>query len=159
MGRAGARHWTPSIGLVGGLRGYANQSLSHVEPVSGSRKRKLKNGEQRLAPENYRPGSKSLETTSQRRGRGSLTRGNVDGYPTPGNHDAETALGGWAARIRTRKRGSNNRVCFFLDALPHSFTRRERQKRDKNSVSFAKSLILWRAPVDEDGHHCFSVAL
>lgn len=101
MGRAGARHWTPPIGLVRGLRGYANQSLSHVEPVSGSRKRKLKNGEQRLAPENYRPGSKSLETTSQRRGRGSLTRGNVDGYSTPGNHDAETALGGWGIRIRT----------------------------------------------------------
>src|SRR5258708_2977262 len=30
-----------------------------------------------------------------------LTRGNVGGSPTPGNHTAETALAGWGARIRT----------------------------------------------------------
>ena len=30
-----------------------------------------------------------------------LKRRNVGGSPTPGTHDAETALAGWGARIRT----------------------------------------------------------
>src|SRR5713226_9051993 len=48
--------------------GSANRSLSHTEPVSGRSKRKLENGEQRLAPENTRSKTKSLEIADQRLG-------------------------------------------------------------------------------------------
>jgi hypothetical protein len=64
-------------------------------PVSGTSKRKLENGEQRLAPENHRPGTKSLKIADQRLGHTSLTRRNVGGSPTPGDHTAKTALAGW----------------------------------------------------------------
>jgi hypothetical protein len=38
---------------------YANRSLSHTGPVSGTSKRKLKNGEQRLELENHRAKTKA----------------------------------------------------------------------------------------------------
>src|SRR6266446_7226241 len=38
-----------------------------------------------------------------------LTLGNVGGSPTPGTHDAETALAGWGARIRTLECWKNPR--------------------------------------------------
>src|SRR5712691_9790555 len=81
--------------------GSANQSLPHIEPVSGTPKRKLENGEQRLALENHRSWTESLEIAGQRLGPASLTHRNVGGSPTPGNHDAETGLAGWGIRIRT----------------------------------------------------------
>ncbi len=51
--------------------------------------------------ENHRPGTKRLKIADQRPGHTGLTRRNVGGSPTPGTHDAETALAGWGARIRT----------------------------------------------------------
>src|SRR5205807_9510948 len=41
----------------------------------------------------------------QRLGRPSLTRGNIGGSHTPGNHTAETALCGWGERTRTQISG------------------------------------------------------
>jgi hypothetical protein len=72
------------------MRGPPNRSLAHIEPLSGTPKRKLENGEQRLAPENLRYTTENLEIADQRLGRPSLTRGNVGGSHTPGNHTAET---------------------------------------------------------------------
>src|SRR5712692_3848728 len=37
-----------------------------------------------------------------------LTRGNVGGSPTPGNHTAETGLAGWGGRIRTSEWRNQN---------------------------------------------------
>jgi hypothetical protein len=79
----------------------ANQSLSRIEPVSGTPKWKLENGEQRLAPETHRPWTESVEIAGQRLGRTSLTRRNVGGSHAPGNHTAETGLPGWDERTRT----------------------------------------------------------
>jgi hypothetical protein len=45
-----------------------------------------------------------VEIAGQRLGRTSLTRRNVGGSHTPGNHTAETALPGWGERTRTRRR-------------------------------------------------------
>src|SRR2546429_287520 len=73
-----------------------NRSLSHIEPVCGTPKRKLENGEQRLAPETHRSRTERLEIADQRLGRASLTRRNVGDSHTPGNHTAETGLAGWA---------------------------------------------------------------
>jgi len=43
--------------------------LRHIiEPVSAMPKRKLENGEQRLAPKNHRSTTESLEIADQRRG-------------------------------------------------------------------------------------------
>jgi hypothetical protein len=83
--------------------GCANQSLSTIEPVCGTPRRKLENGEQRLAPETRRSKAESPETVDQRLGRASLTRGNVGGSYAPGNRTRETELRGWACRIRTCK--------------------------------------------------------
>jgi hypothetical protein len=76
------------------MRGPPNRSLAHIEPVSGTPKRKLENGEQRLAPENLRYTTENLEIADQRLARTSLSRGNVGGFHTPGNHTAETGLVG-----------------------------------------------------------------
>ena len=46
---------------------------------------------------------RKCEIAGQRLGRTGLTRRNVGGSHTPGNHTAETALPGWACRTRTRK--------------------------------------------------------
>jgi hypothetical protein len=59
------------------MGGSANRSLSHTGPVSGTSKRKLENGEQRLTPESHWPGTKSLKIAGQRLGHISLTRRNV----------------------------------------------------------------------------------
>jgi hypothetical protein len=60
--RAGAEHRTPTIKVFRSRRLHADVARdtryaapqtglrSHIEPVSGMRKRKLENGEQRLAP-------------------------------------------------------------------------------------------------------------
>src|SRR6266436_7434638 len=78
-------------------------SMTHIEPVCGTPKRKSENGEQRLAPEKHHSETERLEIADQRLGRASLTRRNVGGSHTPGNHTAETALPGWGRRIRTCK--------------------------------------------------------
>src|SRR5712671_5217407 len=46
-------------------------------------------------------GDQKPQIAGQRLGHTSLTRRNVGGSPTPGTHDAETALAGWGGRIRT----------------------------------------------------------
>jgi hypothetical protein len=84
-------------------RGSANRSPSHIGPVSGMPKRKLENGERRLAPQSRQSRAESPEFAGQRLGRASLTRGNVGGSPKPGNCIVETALRGWAWRNRTGK--------------------------------------------------------
>src|ERR1700694_4468773 len=71
--------------------------LSYIEPVSDMPKRKLENGEQRRALEIRRSRTESLEIAEQRLGHVRLTRGNVDGSHTPGNHTEETGLSGWGA--------------------------------------------------------------
>ena len=65
-----------------------------LEPVSGTPKRKLKNGEQRLAPEIHPFKTANLENANQRHRRACLTRRNVGGSHTPGNLTAETGLVG-----------------------------------------------------------------
>src|SRR6202011_53346 len=75
----------------------ANRSLSAIEPVSATAKRKLENGEQRPAPETYPARVEIPKITGQRLGRASLTRGNVAG----GNNTTETGLPGCPERIRT----------------------------------------------------------
>ena len=57
----------------------ANRSLSAIEPVSATAKRKLENGEQRPAPETFPARAEIPKITGQRLGRATLTRGNVAG--------------------------------------------------------------------------------
>jgi hypothetical protein len=70
---------------------------SHIEPVSGMPKRKLENGEGRLAPQSHQSRAESPEFAGQRLGRASLTRRNVDSSREAGNRIGETATGwlGW----------------------------------------------------------------
>ena len=79
-----------------------NRSLSAIEPVSATAKRKLENGEQRPAPETYPARAEIPKITGQRLGSASVTRGNVAGSHTPGNITPETRLPGWANWIRTK---------------------------------------------------------
>src|ERR1700736_3000761 len=79
----------------------ANRSLSAIEPVSATAKRKLENGEQRPAPETFPARAEIPKITDQRLGRASLTRGNVADSHTPGNNTTETRLPGCPERIRT----------------------------------------------------------
>jgi hypothetical protein len=83
--------------------GAANRSPPHIEPVSRMPKRKLENGEQRLAPQSHQSSPDIPEFAGQRLRRASLTRGNIGGSHTPGYCIVETALAGWAWRIRTGK--------------------------------------------------------
>jgi hypothetical protein len=59
------------IGVEGSIRcaGSANRSLSHLEPVSGTLKWKLENGEQRPAPQTHRSMTENLQIAGQRLGR------------------------------------------------------------------------------------------
>src|SRR6202030_2373080 len=79
----------------------ANRSLSAIEPVSATAKRKLENGEQRPVPEIYPARAEIPKITGQRLGSASVTRGNVAGSHTPGNNTPETRLPGCPERIRT----------------------------------------------------------
>ena len=76
------------------MRGPPNRSLSQVEPVSDTAKRKLEYGEQRPAPGNLGYKTENLEIADQRLARTSLSHGDVGGFHTPGNHTAETRLAG-----------------------------------------------------------------
>src|ERR1700724_836372 len=67
----------------------ANRSLSAIEPVSATAKRKLENGEQRPAPETFPARAEIPKIAGQRLGRASLTRGNVADSHTPGNSTPE----------------------------------------------------------------------
>ena len=80
----------------------ANRSLSAIEPVSATAKRKLENGEQRLAPETRPLRAEMPQIAGQRLGRAGVTRGNVADSHTPGNKTPETRLPGWGTWIRTR---------------------------------------------------------
>jgi hypothetical protein len=70
----------------------ANRSLSAIEPVSATAKRKLENGEQRPVPELYPARAEIPKITGQRLGSASVIRGNVAGSHTPGNNTPETRL-------------------------------------------------------------------
>ena len=72
----------------------ANRSLSAIEPVSATAKRKLENGEQRPVPEIYPARAEIPRITGQRLGSASVTRGNVAGSHTLGNITPETRLPG-----------------------------------------------------------------
>src|ERR1700731_3943702 len=72
----------------------ANQSLSAVEPVSAPPKWKLKDGEQRPAPETRPARTEIPKLADQRLGHPSLTRGNDGDSPPPGNNTPETGLRG-----------------------------------------------------------------
>jgi hypothetical protein len=58
-------------------------------------------GEQRLAPQSHQSSPDIPEFAGQRLRRASLSRGNIGGSHTPGYCIVETALAGWAWRIRT----------------------------------------------------------
>ena len=103
------------------MHGSANRSLLHIEPVSGTPKRKLENGEQRLAPENLGSTTENLQIAGQRLGRARLSRRNVRGSHTPGNHTVETGLAGWGARIRTWEWRNQNPLPYRL-ATPHRWS-------------------------------------
>src|SRR6202035_701817 len=72
----------------------ANRSLSAIEPVSATAKRKLENGEQRPTPETFPTRAEMPQIAGQRLGRASLTRRNVADSHTPGNNTPETRLPG-----------------------------------------------------------------
>jgi hypothetical protein len=91
------RRWTQcGIESVANLRkrlaDYTHSA--HRQPVSGTPKRKLENGEQRLAPQSRRSKTEILRIADQRLGRDCLTHWNHGDSHTPGNHDAETELAG-----------------------------------------------------------------
>jgi hypothetical protein len=88
--------------------GFANRSLTRIEPVCGMPKRKLENREQRFAAQSYQSGAEMQKIAVWRRGLAHLTRGNVGSSHTPGNNTAETGLAGWGERTRTRKRRFEN---------------------------------------------------
>jgi hypothetical protein len=94
----------------------ANRSLSAIEPVSATAKRKLENGEQRPAPETYPARAEVPKITGERLGSASVTRGNVAGSHTPGNITPETRLPGWGGRIRTSAWRNQN-------PLPYRYTK------------------------------------
>jgi hypothetical protein len=73
----------------------------NVEPFSGIPKRKLENGEQRLAPPKPPVQSRKSGICHQRLVHTSITRGNVGSWRTAGNRIGETALAGRGGRIRT----------------------------------------------------------
>ena len=81
------------------IRRSANRSPSHIEPVSGMPKRKLENGEQRLARQSHQSSPEIPEFAGQRLGSASITRGNVGSSRTAGNRLGETALAGWGGRF------------------------------------------------------------
>src|SRR5260370_40374665 len=89
-----------------------------MEWVCGRAKRKLENGDKRLAPQNHGSRTESPEIAGQRLGRARLTRRNVGGSHTPRNHTAETGLAGWGPRIRTREWRNQNPLPYHL-ATPH----------------------------------------
>jgi hypothetical protein len=68
----------------------ANRSLSAIEPVSATAKRKLENGEQRPAPETRPLRAEIPQIAGQRLGRAGVTRGNVADSHTPGSNTPET---------------------------------------------------------------------
>ena len=68
----------------GATRGLRKPVSSHIEPVSGIPKRKLENGEQRLAAQSRQSKAESPEFAGQRLGRASITRGNVGSSRTAG---------------------------------------------------------------------------
>ena len=70
---------------------YANRSLSHTEPVSGTSKRKLKNGEQRPAPKTRQLGTASVNFPGQRLWRACLSLRAREGELVSGRH--RTGLG------------------------------------------------------------------
>src|SRR5262249_7180916 len=81
-------------------------------------KRKLENGQQRLASQNHRSRTQSLEISGQGLGRTRLTDGNVEGSSTRGAHTEETVLVGWGGRIRTSEwRNQNSPQQFDLTRL------------------------------------------
>ncbi len=77
----------------------------------------------------------------------SLTPRNVGGSPTPGNHDAETGLGGWAGRIRTCKRRAN--------ALPSAWCDNNRV-RQKGTADGLLLLLFRQGAHPKRAGHAFS---
>ena len=119
--------------------GRPNRSWPVVELVSGSRKRKLENGGQRLARQNLEFGPETLKIRRWRPDGCGLTRRNVGGSPAPGNHTAETALAGWGARIRTWEWRNQNPLPYHL-ATPHQVpeSRSLARRRDHSGVEGPK---------------------
>ena len=123
----------------------ANRSLSAIEPVSATAKRKLENGEQRPVPEIYPARAEIPKITGQRLGSASVTRGNVAGSHTPGNITPETRLPGWGTWIRTRINGV--RVSAASSCLPRlkpgTALLREYQG-ERLTVTVVPTGYLWR---------------
>jgi hypothetical protein len=72
----------------------ANRSLSAIEPVSATAKRKLENGEQRPAPETRAQRTEMPEIARQRPAPASLTRGKINDFHRSGKISQETELPG-----------------------------------------------------------------
>src|SRR3984893_401430 len=69
--------WTRAGGRLIPDGHSANRSLSAIDPVSATAKRKLENGEQRPAPETRPLRTEMPQIAGQRLGRAGVTRGNV----------------------------------------------------------------------------------
>ena len=102
----------------------ANRSLSAIEPVSATAKRKLENGEQRPVLEIYPARAEIPKIAGQRLGSASVTRGNVAGSHTPGNITPETRLPGWGGRIRTSAWRNQNPLPYRLATPQRRFLSR-----------------------------------
>jgi hypothetical protein len=68
--------------------------LFGAAPVCSTPKRKLKNSDQRPAPETHPPRTEIPDIADQRLGHPGLTRGNVGDSPPQGNNSPETELRG-----------------------------------------------------------------
>jgi hypothetical protein len=90
------------------IRSSENRSPSRLEPVSGMPKRKLENGERRLAPQSHRIQSRKSGNLPARDSGPPASCGNVGSSRTARNRMVETELAGWGGRIRTHKCGFQN---------------------------------------------------
>jgi len=125
--------------------GRPNRSWPVVELVSGSRKRKLENGGQRLARQNLEFGPETLKIRRWRPDGCGLTRRNVGGSPAPGNHTAETALAGWGARIRTWEwRNQNPQKSIDIYSISSAMLHLCRIKRERLSLQKDRPPYLLR---------------
>jgi hypothetical protein len=87
-------------------------------------KRKLENGEQRLARQNHQSSPEIPEFASQRLVRTSITRGNVGSSRTAGNRIGETALAGFSGCSGDCLHGGDHRLRHGDDLLHHGAARR-----------------------------------
>ncbi len=105
----------------------ANRSLSAIEPVSATAKRKLENGEPETGARIYPARAEIPKITDQRLGSVSVTRGNVVGSHRPGNNTPETPTAWLGTWIRTKIDGVRVRCSTIASCRLMQKTRSSRQ--------------------------------